>query len=162
MVLVLLDVRQVLIPGLPVTGAFLEAIGKRPLTRCLHHLCSLPPGSSRLSIALKPPCHHRREYGSPWLPWECQQSRSTAPVSPCRRRMQLACLLHSNLSWGSYLVVCGLPSYLPPCSSVVLELRKYFTLGGCCGSASEYFSLGGCGGSAMTMLPTDRLMALMR
>ena len=29
-------------------------------------------------------------------------------------------------------------------------LRKYFTLGGCCGSASEYFSLGGCGSSEMT------------
>ena len=26
----------------------------------------------------------------------------------------------------------------------------------------KYFSLGGCGGSAMKMLPTDRLMALMR
>ena len=27
---------------------------------------------------------------------------------------------------------------------------------------AKYFSLGGCGGSAITMLPTDRLMALMR
>ena len=127
-----------------------------------HHLCSLPPGPSRLSITLKPPCHHKREYGSPWPPWECQQSQSTAPTSPCRRPMQLACLLHSNPSWGSCLVVCGSPSCLPPCRSVVFVLRKYFTLEGCCGSTSEYFSLGGCGGSEMTRLPTDRLMALMR
>ena len=27
---------------------------------------------------------------------------------------------------------------------------------------AKYFSLGGCGVSAMKMLPTDRLMALMR
>ena len=27
---------------------------------------------------------------------------------------------------------------------------------------AKYFSLGGCGVSAITMLPTDRLMALMR
>ena len=92
--------------------------------------------------ALKPPCHHRREYGSPGLPWECQQSQSTAPASPCRRPMQLACLLHSNPSWGSYLVVCESPSCLPPCSLVVSILRKYFTLGGCCVSASEIFLFG--------------------
>ena len=27
---------------------------------------------------------------------------------------------------------------------------------------AKYFSLGGCGSSAMKMLPTDRLMALMK
>ena len=36
-------------------------------------------------------------------------------------------------------MVCGSPSCLPPCSSVVSVLRKYFTLGGCCVSASEIF-----------------------
>ena len=39
-------------------------------------------------------------------------------------------------------MVCGSPFYLPPCSSVVSVLRKYFTLGGCCGPASEIFLFG--------------------
>ena len=39
-------------------------------------------------------------------------------------------------------MVCGSPSCLPPCSSVVSVLRKYFTLGGCCVSASEIFLFG--------------------
>ena len=39
-------------------------------------------------------------------------------------------------------MVCGLPSCLPPGSSVVSVLRKYFTLGGCCGPASKIFLFG--------------------
>ena len=39
-------------------------------------------------------------------------------------------------------MVCGSPSCLPPCGSVVSGLRKYFTLGGCCVSASEIFLFG--------------------
>ena len=129
MVLVLLDVRQVLVPGLPMTGAFLKAVGKGLKHGVCFSFVPLHLVLQGLSIALKPPCHHRREYGSPRLPWKCQQSRSTAPASPCRRPMQLACPLHSNPSWGSYLVVCGSPSCLPPCSSVVSVLRKIFHFG---------------------------------
>ena len=39
-------------------------------------------------------------------------------------------------------MVCGSPLGLPPCSSVVSVLRKYFTLGGCCVSVSEIFLFG--------------------
>ena len=63
----------------------------------------------------------------------CQQSQSTAPTSPCRRPMLLACPQRSSPSWGSYLQVCVSPSWWYLHSMVKPASRKYFTLGGCCG-----------------------------
>ena len=63
----------------------------------------LPPGPSGLSIILKPPCHHRRECGSPWPHRGCQQSQSTAPTYP------------SVLTWNIWTLHKGI--YHPPVKS---------------------------------------------
>ena len=39
-------------------------------------------------------------------------------------------------------------------------VRKYFTLGGCCGPKTKYFSFGGCGSPEMTKLLTDNDLML--
>ena len=68
----------------------------------------------------------------------CKESRRTALTFPFRRPMLLACLQHSNPSFGSCLVVCVSPFCLPPRTTVESAVREYFTLGGCFGPRSEY------------------------
>ena len=81
-------------------------------------------------------------------------------TSPCRRPMQLACPLHS---WGSCLVVCVFPSWLPPWSLVKSATQKIFHFGRVFVVPQVNISLWeGVVVLKWPKLPMDRLMALMR
>ena len=143
LVLGLLDVWQIFISDLPVTRTLLKAIGKGLeyglciVQLVLVHLVIQGCPSLRCFFATieQDMCDLCCLAG-------CQQSQSTAPTSPCRRPMLLACPQHSSPSWESCLLVHVSPSWLDPRGMPKSASRKYFTLGGCCSPESKIFLFG--------------------
>ena len=126
----LLDVWQVLIPGMPVTGAFLKAAGKGlEYCVCIYLLVFFHLVLQGRSISQMPLCHQRTWCVWPCLQLECGQSQSPAPVSPCRRTRQWAFHQCSSVCGEVYLQVYCLPSWLTSHSTyLVVHIWEHISL----------------------------------